>query len=322
MSLYFSNLKSDIGRAVNSLPFVQSFLKKGLTVFVFHEVTDDPSPFQKEYGLAVSRAIFEYQVSWILSNFRVVHPRVLFDLAALPPNAALITFDDGFVGTFENGLRHLSARRVSSLVFLNMKPILEQTPMLSAKACYLARFVPAIHEYIQRDARAYPVHLSLTPAALHSYEQEHGLVNQDALLAYQGRYADRGMVTAWSHNEYAVLGNHLFDHWNAAVLNREEFVEQFQINKEALSAMSNNVGFFAFPNGQPGTCFTQEHVAILRTLGVPRVFSAAGGVNRDPGRFVLGRIALGPNDGTPERLWGCVFKGAINRAEHAEPPRG
>jgi len=313
MRLFPSWLKTGIGRAVHVLPFVQSFLKKGLTVFVFHEVTDEPSPFQHEYGLAVSNETFDRQVSWILENFQVVHPRALVEPVALPPNSALITFDDGFVGAFENGLRRLIARKVPSLAFLNMGPIMEQTPMLSAKAIYLVRQVPAFREFLRRAGLGAPIQLTLTPAALRMFEQEHGPVDHRAVLAYQGRFADSAMVTAWARNEHVVYGNHLYDHWNATALRREEFVAQFHKNEEALSGLPNYGGFFAFPNGQPGTSFAPEHVALLRTLGALRVFAAAGGANRDPASFMLGRIALGPRDDTSGRLWGCVFKGVVKR---------
>lgn len=71
---------------------------------------------------ALAPALFEQQLDWLDREFTVV---TLDDLeaardgrAALPPNAALLTFDDGFVDHYENAFPILRRRGMTGVFFL------------------------------------------------------------------------------------------------------------------------------------------------------------------------------------------------------------
>src|SRR5687767_12723858 len=100
--------KSGIGMAARVLRPLRSRSERSFTAFCFHDVTDTPTEFHREHGLAVSPDVFREQIAWITSNFDVVHPDVLGDDRRLSRRAALVTFDDGFLGSFVEGIGWLA----------------------------------------------------------------------------------------------------------------------------------------------------------------------------------------------------------------------
>jgi peptidoglycan/xylan/chitin deacetylase (PgdA/CDA1 family) len=304
--------KAVAGFCIRSVPLVRRVYKNGLTIFLYHDVTDTPSRFAEEFGLAVPKGLFARQVSWIAKNFRVIHPLALLEAAPLPENAALITFDDGFHGTFANGLDHLEKMRLPSVVFLNMHAIIEQQPILSAIACYRERHLPHFDEFARSAGIFRPFHLTCTPEIMNRMNEQFGQIDLAAVSKYQGPFADLELVRRYANSELAVYGNHLYVHWNSTALTPAEFTEQYNRNKMALAQFKNSTEFFAFPNGQPHTCFTKSHIELLRRLGARRIFSAAGGINRNPKDYLLGRMTVNARDNNDEILWCRLLRAAVS----------
>jgi peptidoglycan/xylan/chitin deacetylase (PgdA/CDA1 family) len=314
-------MKKTIGLSIRCMPPVRHALKRGLTVFVFHEVSDHPSEFARQFGLSVSTATFRRQASWIKANFNVVHPSALLDGAPLPERAAVISFDDGFLGTFRNGLAILEQLGLPSVLFLNMHAILERRPILSAIACYLDRYVPGFAAFAAaRDMRR-PYHLTLTPELLAEFEKTHGAVDRAAVLAYQGPFADVEEMRKWDGRPLVAFGNHLFEHWNAAALNDEQFREQYLENETALAQFKSRCNLFAFTNGQPGSCFTGRELGHLQRLGAGKAFSSWSGVLEDPTQFLLGRLSLAEIDTDDDHLWFRLGRAAFARWRGADRMR-
>lgn len=297
-------VKKTLGLAFRFIPKVRRAVEQGLTVFTFHEVTDHPSRFAEEYGLAVSIDTFRRQIDWIQSNFNVVRPGNVLVGGPIPGRAAMITFDDGYMGSFINGLRVLEQAGMPAILFLNMQAILEQKPILSAVACFLDRYVAEFAQFSAAAGLSRPFHLTLTPSLLSTFEKQYGTVDYGAVADYQGPLADLDTVKAWDGKDGVVFGNHLFDHWNAAALSLAELEEQYKKNEAALLLLKNRVNLFAFTNGQPDTCFSDRDVTLLKRLGAGKLFSAAGGVNRDPGsKYLLGRLGLAGSDNDEDYFW-------------------
>lgn len=296
-------VKKILGFLTKFLPRVQHSIDKGLTVFAFHDVSNTPSEFAKRYGLVVSTEIFERQIQWIKANFEIIHPSMILGEMPLPKRAAVITFDDGYRGTFENGLPVLERLGVPSIIFLNMQPILLGTPVLSAMACFLDDYVPDFAQFCRRSGLVAPFHLSLNPTVWDDYQREHASVNLTAVQKFQGAFADSAALLRWDKHSLVSYGNHLFEHWNAAALSPEELRDQYLRNEAALSGFAARVNLFAFTNGQPDTCFSKRDLALLKSMGAGRVFSTAGGVNQASEGFLLGRVALCESDKDENLLW-------------------
>jgi peptidoglycan/xylan/chitin deacetylase (PgdA/CDA1 family) len=308
-----SLVRKTIGFSARHVPRIAGKLKQGLTVFVFHEVSDQPSRFAAQYGLAVSLTTFRKQCQWIKANYNVVHPVDLLSSDPLPRQAAVISFDDGFRGAFDNGLAILEELNLPSVMFLNMDAILNQNPIASATACYLANYVPHFRDFSKAVHLTVPFHLSLSPRVLSQYEKDFGKLDCDAIYAYQGVFADSEVLQKWDGHPLVVFGNHLFEHWNAVALSEHEFKEQYLKNEAALSELKSYINLFAFTNGQPGLCFSEREVAFLAALGAGKIFSSYGGVNRNPeNTFLLGRIGLSETDNDRDRLFFRIARASFN----------
>lgn len=312
MTLSRNVIKKTLGFSIGCIPQLQRALKRGLSVFVFHEVSDHPSRFAEQFGLAVSIETFSRQIHWIKSNFNVMRPADLLNEKRIPKYAAIVSFDDGFLGSFENGLPILERMEVPSVLFLNMQAILEKKPLLSATACYLNRYIPEFSDFSKATGLSPPFHLTLSPSILKAFESYYGAINQDAVLDYQGPFADLNVVKKWDGKDLVFFGNHLFDHWNATALSLEEFEEQYTKNEVALTQLKNRVNLFAFTNGQPETCFSNRDIACLNQLGAGKAFSASGGINRDPDdNYLLERMSLTEGDGDEDRLWFRMLRAGL-----------
>lgn len=285
-------IKIVIGFGIRYHPSFHIKLKKSLTVFVFHDVTDCPSEFDVEYGLSISRDDFFKYIEYINVHFNIIHPSEILEDQALPEKAALITFDDGFAGTFQNGLQILASMNIPSVVFLNMGAICENVPIKSAVACYLSSKNLDFPTFAKANNVMAPFHLTLTEQILKKFETEFGKIDLDAVIKYQGPFADMDLIKKWNNPKLVIFGNHLYSHWNSAALTDQEFEREFDKNKKLLSKLENSLNIFAFPNGHPGTCFTDNQVQLLRNWGVLRGFSARGGVNSFKLDFLLGRSVL------------------------------
>jgi len=304
MRLIRDTIKKSLGFTVKSFPnIIRRKLINGLTIFVYHEISDSPSSFAKQYGLAVSKAAFLKQIQWIKSTYTIIHPKDLVSLSSIPEHAAIISFDDGFLGSFDNGLSILEDLNVPSILFVNMYAILENRPIISAVACFLSKYAPEFLEFSKEVNLEPPFHLTLTPALLDLYQSNYGLIDEESILEYQGKFADLNTLKKWDNKKLVSYGNHLYNHWNAVALNIDEIESQYKRNEEALSQFKSSLNLFAFTNGQPGSCFSERDVEVIENLGARKIFSASGRVNRDTANFLLHRMSLYERDTDESYIW-------------------
>ena len=292
-----------LGYLFYNLPSAKRLIKDGITVFVYHEVTDTPSQFSIDYGLSVSNNTFRKQIQWIQRYFNIIHPKLLTETALLPKNAAMITFDDGMLTSFENGLSILEEMNVPSLFFLNMGSIVEQKPLISAIACFLVQHSSAFINFCSLKKVEPPYHITLSPTIANDFLLQYNEIDYKAVMEYQGQFAALSLVEKWSSSPNVVYGNHLFQHWNAEALNDDEFRDQFILNEKLLLKFGNFVNYFAFPNGQPKSCFSERHIRLLKEMGAERIFSSSGQINSDKRSFLLDRISFGMYDQSNGAMW-------------------
>ena len=278
-------------------------LRNKLTIFTFHEVTDRPSEFLLDHDLSVTTDLFKTQIGWINRHFNIVNPKDLERVKNLPKNAAIISFDDGFIGTFENGLSILRDMGLPSIVFLNMRSVIENEPLISATALYLDKYSAQFSNFAAKQGLKKPYQLTLTPILLETFQDDYGCIEFEKVIKYQGELANIDVVSKWDKANSAVFGNHLYQHWNAKALTNTELKQQYLENESHLTLFANHVNFFAFTNGHPDTCFSKNDVDVILGLGASKVFSASGRVNNDFGADVLDRVSVSSGDTTIFHLW-------------------
>ncbi len=294
-------LRAGLGQAARLSPRLRRRLRSGLTVFNFHEVTDSPSPFIERHHLYVTPTVFRRQVMWIKDHFQVVHPDRLVD-GNIAAGSALVTFDDGWNGCFETALPILDELNIPSLHFLNMATTKGEL-LISAVADYLGRTDQRFCRFMEVEELKRPYHLTLTPAALEKFEREAGSLPVADIAEDQGVLASFDMVKQWQKHRLVRVANHLYNHWNAVALSADELSEQYSLNLSYLKAFENYVPLFAFPNGQPGSCFTETEISVINALGARRLFTAKPGIARLPLEQLIDRVSLSNWHNGVARIW-------------------
>jgi len=303
MNFFKQFFKSLIGGFFRFNPFFRIGLKRKLTIFVFHEISNKQSKFLFQNNIAHTTETFTNHINWIKKNFNVVSPELLTQNKTFPDYSAIITFDDGYLGTFENGLNILEKNKIPAIVFINSKPLREGKPNVAAIANYLEKDNEFLR-FAKKEGLESPFHLSISPKLLKKFmkSQDSFKIQKDA-YSYQGEIASIETLLKWENSNLFFYGNHLYDHWNANALSSDEFKIEYQKNEEFLSQFKNYLNLFAFTNGKPGTCFTQKHVDMLKNLSAEKVFSSSNGINSDLSGYLFGRLCTFDSDKSENNLW-------------------
>lgn len=283
--------------------------KQKFTIFLFHDVTDNPSKFAKDFNLYVTKRTFEKQINWIRNNYSILSPQDLLYPNDLPENSALITFDDGFKGAFSNGIKYLSFNRIPSLMFLNMDNILNNTPLISSTITYLSLYSKDFNNYNISNKIDQPYHLSYNPELFKIATKNHDKFIYNDIIEYQGQIANFETINEFSNNNFVYYGNHLYEHWNSAQLKNNDFEFLYKKNEIELKKMKNYINIFAFPNGQPKTCFNFSNIVSLHNLQIKKIFYSSGGVNQNINSFIYNRVALSENENNKLNFYSRIAKG-------------
>jgi peptidoglycan/xylan/chitin deacetylase (PgdA/CDA1 family) len=273
--------------AERGIPAVRARLTRGLTAFIFHEVTSSPSEYQRRSAIYLSPEAFEDQVAWINHRFTVIDPTELKQLGGtgiLPHDAALITFDDAWAGVFRNALPILASLGLPSLCFLNLGTVLGD-PDISAVRSYeeLHRPTtgPRLEARIDRVAAA---------ALVSELRTRYG--DDPDFTAYQGPTATPGdLERAAAGSEPVWFGSHLYHHWDLRSIAADLYRDSLEENQAALARYPNNLPAFATPHGYDGR--REPHlVALPRDVGYRLMFIGTGRQNDVTDSYVLDRITL------------------------------
>lgn len=273
---------------------LRSYLLEGLTVFIFHEITDRPSEFQRRASIYITPALFEQQVQWICQRFEVIPPTGLrqFGADVAPPaNAALITFDDAWAGVFRLGLPMLGSLDVPALCFINTATV-DGAPDLGAVRLYERLHVAAGRSSLDREHT-----LSTGTGALKAITERYH--DEPQFAAFQGATATTEDLARAARSGRVWFGQHLHHHWDLALVDDQLFAASLQDNARALEVYGNRLPAFAppFGRGMPSL------LPIAQQAGMSAVFAASGGQNRSPDGPVLDRVTLPTDRETPAEWW-------------------
>lgn len=248
-------------------PLARWLLRKSLVVFIYHEVSDSPSPFNEMFGLNVRPWVFARHLDLIRQCFSVIEPRQLLS-GDYPRPAALITFDDGNLSYFRDALPLLKARGIPSIAFLNMGPIRGDV-CWSGLVTYLAHCDP---DFAGRGGDAGRHFSEFSESRVYEYL---GSVDEHVLLervrTFRGAIATERDVAAVGAEPLVHLGNHLYNHHNATLLG-SRLREEFWKNQRMIDDHPRGTRFFSYP-------FSRYNAATLRQIraeGVEAVFTGGG----------------------------------------------
>jgi hypothetical protein len=278
---------------------LRAYLTGGLTIFIFHDITGDPSDFQVASQTFTGPDEFREQAAWIRHRFTVIEPRQLRQLGGhgtLPPNAALITFDDAWAGSFRLGTAILGEQGLSALCFVNMGTVAGD-PDLAAVRRYEHRTAsttrPILNGPIARKDRS-----TVLAQIRDTYRDE------PSFLSYQGATATLDDLAQAAGHGNVWFGSHLYHHWDLRVTADDLYEDSYVENEAALAAFPNRLSAFATPHG-----YASHHAVGPRSVparcGARLIFTGTGDQNRVAGGTVLDRITF-PTGRVPADEWWFV----------------
>jgi hypothetical protein len=284
-----------------------SLIKNALSVFCYHDVTNNPSELSQKYDLNVYPQIFDFQIGFIKKNFNIITPDDLLE-NRIPASAALITFDDGFLSFFEEAIPILEKHQVPALIFLNMEPV-QGAVFFSGLITYLCNKEPEFVAYLEEKRvgdRAYPLFLSCSQEIVTEYLKQVENDFATEVSAYHGKFAREVHLQNAAKNRLIYFGNHLYNHYVPRLLSDRDLVSSFEKNVYYLKRYQNYRNLFSFPFGQPNSCFSDDQVSLLQEKFDSIVFSSSGRINYKFGTF-FDRLALTSAHDCPSKIWAQVF---------------
>ena len=303
MHLSKISIKKKIGKIFKT-PYLKFRNKSKITIFLFHEINDDPSDYVKENNLNLTIDEFKKIINFIEKNYNLISPKIINNNKNIN-NSALITFDDGYLGAFNNALPYLEEKKIHSLHFLNMYPILKKRGNICSTTQYLEKFDKNFQKFMKEENLKKPAYLSISPQIFSKFLDQFGELSKNTLneiLKFQGNLVDQDKLTYWEKSKYVHYANHLYDHWNTIRLDNSNLETQYLENSKHLKEYNNYINFFAFTNGQPDTCFNFDNLNIIKKINPNFIFAASSGQNKISNKTLLDRLGVSSID-TDENIF-------------------
>ena len=241
-----------------------------MVTVLFHEVSDDPSRFHFNNNLNVTKQNFYNQLIFLKNNFNIISPLDLISKKFNTP-AALITFDDGAKGFFNNAKPILEDLKIPCIHFLNMEPILGGLN-INGLVSYLLDVDKKIFNYFNtKNINTRNITYNKIIKYLDNFDKS-SIINK--ANEYHGPWASMEDLEKCNNSNLIFFGNHLFNHYNCLNLEKNELIFQFNENKKHLDKLKNSINFFSYPYGHPNIFYNHITNSILNELGVKYIFSA------------------------------------------------
>lgn len=290
--------------------FYDFFKRENITkvyIFCFHEITDHPSQFQKNCMLYVSKKNFKKQIDFIKKNFNIIKYEDIN--RKHKKNTALITFDDGYLNSFNYGLNFLKKKNIKPVFFLNMSAFEKETPLLPASIEYLQLKNNKFLEYIKKEKIKLPISLNVTPDQMQRFNL-YIMKNKRKIFKHQGKLLNKKCLK--KEKKFFNLGSHLFEHYNMKALNKNQLKKQIDLNKKYLNKYNNFTNIISIPNGVPKKCFNLRQIKFLKKNKILNVFSSANS-NYNYKNFLFDRISLNNEDNSYNKIYFKIFQSKKNK---------
>jgi len=280
MSVAFS-IKNRIRRALAQPQVFRWMFKDTVSIVVYHDVSDQTSAFCNEHALNVTPAQFTEQMKFLQDHFHIIGPDELMSGNFSTP-AVMVTFDDGMAGYFHRAVPIMEKLKIPSLLFLNMGAI-QGKLFWSGLVTYLTAYDPQFAKYIEAKNGGHiklPAFLLCGPKTVADYIEKYGSPDLEARVrTFYGEFGTTRDLQEAAQNPFVFYGNHLYNHYNAARLSDDELKEEYRENQEWINQYSCGRRLFAYPYGQPGSCFTPQNTKVLLESGANAIFFSGGGTN-------------------------------------------
>lgn len=248
-------------------------------IFCYHNVSSEPSEFENKNQLNHHPDIFETQLKVISELFETGDPSRLHE--STNKTEFFITFDDGFEGALTEGLEIQKKHKIPAIHFLNMATVLKEEPYWVSSSEEIGQ------NYLDKPEEGWKERIQGDGAP---------------------KVASLDLIKSTEESNLTFFGNHLYNHINATVLSEEELKESYDRNKKCLEEnLSKSVNYFAYPFGQPGSCYNEKSDRIIRELNPDSIFTANTKTNSSTEKRYFYRYSLSPQILTKSSIRGEIL---------------
>lgn len=275
--------------------------KNQLTVINYHRI-DDPGAagiVSFKPNISATPAEFARQLDYLKSRFNIVNTQQIVNHldggSTLPPNAALITFDDGYLDNLTHALPILRDRGCSALIFLT-------TNFIDRKQTAYWDYAAACFYLTAKESVDLPL---LGPVSWMDGRQKDRIllswVERVKMLPVDEKYRAlgqlpvrldvcvpqdelRGLFMNWDQVRQAAaggmeIGSHTVSHPILSRISAEQVQMELNDARYRIEAeLGREISTFAYPNGQARD-FSPEIVSAVRDAGYKLAFTLVNGMN-------------------------------------------
>jgi peptidoglycan/xylan/chitin deacetylase (PgdA/CDA1 family) len=322
------SLKRDVLRATGMLDYLWKKLTPGLYVFNYHRIGNpDETPFDPNI-YSCDEIHFARQVAAINDRFRIINLKGLLEILAagqaLREPLAMLTFDDGYRGNYENAFPILRAANVPGIFFLPTSYIgadhvpwwdeiawlIKNTKHKELKLPGSNQIVPIDLQNIKLTIRTVLTQMKYGPDIPLAEKIRHmrvacgcemPLENSNLFMTWE--------QTAEMHQGGMDIGSHGHSHEILASLSAEEQRAELMLSKSLIEEhIKVPVEALAYPVGGRPT-YTEETCRIARECGYKVAFNFVPGYNQNPCStpFELLRIPVEDNWESYDLKYSAIF---------------
>ena len=340
--------------------FMKLFLKLGffdlmrsaspntLTVLNYHRIDDPTRPGFNTFkpNVSATPAQFEEQMDYLSQKYNPVSGRDIAEWLhggrKLPPNAALVTFDDGYYDNLQHAYPVLKARNIPAIIFLTTNHIDSSVPFYWDFVAYCfdnttgddADFplFGSRHWYDAGSRNGVMVEWMTWAKTLPETEKQKQVdCLPEVLNVSVPDDLSAGLTLTWSDVRHLSangieMGSHTLNHPILTRIGLDEAKKELELSKKQIEAETNlPVVSFAYPNGHRPD-FNQDVVECVRQTGYQVAFTLLSGlssykvVRESP--LTIRRIFIGYRDSFPRFVGKLMGVSRFNPKSDAFLPLG
>jgi len=299
--LYSKSLK-----LLNELKFYYNRIrykkKPALYIFCYHEVSDNFPDFISDMSICTKIDIFKKQIEYISNNFKIITINDLNCYSNRPfdSDLAIITFDDGFKGVYDNAFPILKKKGIPATIFYS-SIFLEDKPFLWPIALrYIIK--TGNEEKLMKLFSDKGIYINSVPEVFRKwvfanysmdiYKAIHDCINEDYPKVFDNMFINIDNIKDLLDNNFS-FGLHTHTHPRMSFLSIEE--QEYEIiyclNKFNSLLKYSPVGW-AHPFGKK-VDYNQNTINLVKKyLGNKPIFSCYGAANKKINFEDVKRIAL------------------------------
>ena len=313
-----------------------------ITILTYHRIAPDNMPDTpgKHLGISATKSIFCKHLQLLKNSTNVIPASQLAGWIrgelSLPPNASLITFDDGYRDNLTHALPVLQKLNLPAIIYLSTGNIGSQTPQYwdlaiygFKKAAHNTYTLPIIGTVQLNYRNIDKICRRWIYAAKYLPPSERNQTTNDLIQALNVTVptnAFKDLYLSWDEvrsmqSSRIEFGAHTVSHPILSTLPNDVAQQEIINSKlEIAKQLKQSPTSFAYPNGLPGD-YNDQHIETLNNAGFDMAFTLSTGtttraaVKKNP--YKIRRIYIGLKD-SPTRFALKLF-GASNHHKQSTP---